>query len=44
MMDTKENKNEDLKLPYISPAIIEECEITVDLQTNVLTDEPPPPL
>lgn len=45
-MDTKEIKPKDElnKLPYVSPAIIEKCEITVDLQTNALPDEPPPPL
>lgn len=46
MMETKETKNkkEESRLPYISPAIIEECEIMVDLQTNILSEEPPPPL
>jgi len=46
LMETKEkNVNDELnKLPYVSPAIIEKCEITADLQTNTLPDEPPPPL
>jgi hypothetical protein len=45
-METKDTKlmDEMKKLPYVSPAIIEKCEITADLQTNTLPDEPPPPL
>ena len=45
-METQDKTtNEELtRLPYNSPAILEKCEITADLQTNVLPDEPLPPL
>jgi hypothetical protein len=45
-MDEKQPKIEEVqgKLPYSPPCIIQKREIIIDLQTNVLTDEPPPPL
>ncbi len=32
------------KTVYSAPEIIQKSEIIIDLQTNVLPDEPPPPL
>ena len=45
-MDEKQPKIEEVqeKLPYSAPCIIQKREISIDLQTNILTDEPPPPL
>lgn len=45
-MKEKSQENEKLeeKLPYSAPCIVQKREIMIDLQTNILTDEPPPPL
>ncbi len=32
------------RVPYEAPEIVLKMELKVDLQTNVLPDEPPPPL
>jgi len=44
----KENihKNEKLddKIEYDAPRIIQKREIVIELQTNYIPDEPPPPL
>jgi len=46
IMDEKQPKIEEVpeKLPYSAPCIIQKREIVIDLQTNILSDEPPPPL
>jgi len=45
-MDEKQPKIEEVpeKLPYSAPCIVQKREIVIDLQTNILSDEPPPPL
>ena len=32
------------KTPYQAPLLVEKKELEVELQTNVLPDEPPPPM
>ncbi|MBU0666934.1 MAG: hypothetical protein ABIC91_08535 [Nanoarchaeota archaeon] len=36
--------NPYLKKPYETPRIVYKDKLTVDLQTNYMPDEPPPPL
>ncbi|MCK4641654.1 MAG: hypothetical protein KAU06_09960 [Candidatus Marinimicrobia bacterium] len=45
MINDKESIiSRDCKQPYEAPEIVLKMELIVDLQTNVLPDEPPPPL
>ena len=39
-----ENQKVDEKFEYDAPRIIQKREIVIELQTNYIPDEPPPPL
>ncbi len=38
------DKRENEKTPYRAPKLVDKKELEVELQTNVLPDEPPPPM
>ena len=42
--DILENKKVDVKIEYDAPRIIQKRGIVIELQTNYIPDEPPPPL
>ena len=45
MKDKEQNIQDDCeKYPYTKPRILMKHELVVELQTNVLPDEPPPPM
>jgi hypothetical protein len=39
-----ENQKDDERMEYDAPRIIQKQEIVIELQTNYIPDEPPPPL
>ncbi|MBU0711706.1 hypothetical protein KJ762_00980 [bacterium] len=39
-----ENEKVDVKIEYDAPRIIQKREIVIELQTNYIPDEPPPPM
>jgi hypothetical protein len=39
-----ENKKTDERIEYDAPRIVQKREIVIELQTNYIPDEPPPPL
>jgi len=39
-----ENDNVDKRIDYDAPRIIQKREIVIELQTNYIPDEPPPPM
>jgi len=45
-MDERKQNQEKLeeKIPYTAPCIYQKHEIVIELQTNYIPDEPPPPL